>query len=104
MKKLCLYLDKDHPLRCGGRIHNALVAELKKFPYLLPPKHSLTNMIIQDTHKKLYYGGAAWIPTIRQCVRAQLRKCVTCAKTMGKPYQIPDHYPRYVLGTLDHLQ
>ena len=103
VKQLRLYLDKDHLLRCGGRIYNAPVAELTKFLYLLPPKHPLTNMIIQDTHKKLHHGGAAttitalrqiyWIPTIRQHVRAQLRRCVTCAKTMGKPYQIPDPPP-----------
>ena len=61
-------------------------------------------MIIQDTHKKLHHGGAAntvtalqqiyWIPTIHQCVKAQLlRKCVTCTKAMGKPYQILDSPP-----------
>ena len=84
----------------SDRIHNALVAELTKFPYLLSPKHPLTNMIIQDTHKKLHHGGAAttmtalwqiyWIPTIHQRVRAQLS---TFAKTMDKPYQIPDPPP-----------
>ena len=60
-------------------------------------------MIIEDTHKKLHHGGMAvtvtairqvyWIPTIRQRVRSILRRCVTCAKTMGKPYKTPDPPP-----------
>ena len=96
VRQLRLYLDTDNLIRCGGRIHNAPLDQLTKFPYLLPRKHALTDMIIEDTHKKLHHGGTAiivtairqvyWIPTIRQRVRSILRRCVTCAKTMGKPY------------------
>ena len=76
---------------------------MAKFPYLLPPRHVLTNMIIQQTHKKLHHAGVSatvtalrqvfWIPTIRQRVRTQLRKCVVCNRLMGKPYQAPDPPP-----------
>jgi len=70
-----------------------------KFPLLLPSRQQLTNLIIQDTHKKLHHhdGGVAitgtalrqvcWIRSIRQQCRNALRRCVTCAKTMGKPYR-----------------
>lgn len=34
-----------------------------------------------------------WIPTARQCIKSQLRQCVTCRKHTGKPYQIPDPPP-----------
>ena len=103
VKQLRLYLDKDNLLRCSGRIHNAPVSDSTKFPLLLPSKHQLTDMIIQDTHKKLHHGGVAvtvtairqvyWIPSIRQRVRSVLRRCVICAKTMGKPYRTPDLPP-----------
>ena len=103
MRQLRLYLDGDSLIRCGGRIHNAPLDQPTKFPYLLPRKHPLTDMIIKDTHKKLHHGGTAitvtairqvfWIPTIRQRVRSILRRCVTCAKTMGKPYKTPDPPP-----------
>ena len=103
MRQLSLYLDGDSLIRCGGRIHNAPLDQLTKFSYLLSCKHPLTDMVIEDTHKKLHHGGKAvtvtairqvfWIPTIRQQVRSILRRCVTCAKTMGKPYKTPDPPP-----------
>ena len=103
VRQLRLYLDQDSLIRCGGRIHNAPLDQCTKFPYLLPPKHPLTTMIIQDTHKKLHHGGTAitmtavrqvyWIPTIRQRIRSILRKCVACARAMGKPYKTPDLPP-----------
>ena len=80
MRQLRIYLDNDNLIRCGGRIHNA---QLTKFPYLLTCKHALTDMIIEDTHKKLHHGGTAitvtairqvyWIPTIRQRVKVSYK-------------------------------
>ena len=104
VKQLRLFLDKDKLMRCGGRIHNTPVSDSTKFPLLLSPKHPLTTMIIQNTHKKLHCGGGTaitmtairkvyWIPTIRQWVRSILRRCVTRARTMGKPYRTPDLPP-----------
>ena len=36
VRQLRLFLDKHGLLRCGGRIHNAPLSEVTKFPYLLP--------------------------------------------------------------------
>ena len=101
VKQLCLFLDSDGYIRCGGRIHNAPVAELAKFPYLLPGKHHLTRLIIQDTHERLLHAGISatvtqvlqkyWIVSIRQNTKILLRKCVTCRKVIGKPYTIPTY-------------
>ena len=33
-------------LRCSGRIHNAPLSELTKFPYLLPSKHPFIDLVI----------------------------------------------------------
>ena len=103
VKQLRLFLDSDGCIRCGGRIHNAPVAELAKFPYLLPGKHHLTRLIIQDTHERLLHAGISatvtqmrqkyWIVSIRQNTKIVLAKCVTCRKVIGKPYTIPDPPP-----------
>ena len=103
VRQLRLYLDQDNLIRCGGRIHNAPLDQCTKFLHLLPPRHPLTAMIIQETHKKLHHGGTAitmtairqvyWIPTIRQRVRSILRRCVACARAMGKPNRTPDLPP-----------
>ena len=57
VKQLRLFLAKSNLIRCGGRIHNAPETDAAKFPLLLPPKHVLTDMLIQHTHKKLHHAG-----------------------------------------------
>ena len=103
VRQLRLFLDNDMLLRCGGRIHNAPLSELAKFPYLLPPKHHFTNLVILQAHTQLHHSGVNatltllrqryWIPSGRQRVRSLLRKCVTCKKVAGKPYAAPDPPP-----------
>ena len=103
VKQLGLFVDSDGLLRCNGRIHNSSLDEHAKFPYLLPPKNYLTNLIIRQAHERQLHAGTEatvtflrqkfWIPSARQCVRSVLRKCVTCRKTQGKPYEAPDPPP-----------
>ena len=84
-----LRVDKSNLIQCGGRVHNAPVSEMVKFPYLLPPRHTLTDMIIQQTHKKLHHAGvSATVMALRQVfwVKTRLRQCVVCNRLMGKPY------------------
>ena len=40
VRQLRLFLDVDGYIRCGGRIHNAPLSELTRFPFLLPSKTS----------------------------------------------------------------
>ena len=75
VKQLRLFFDDKKLIHCGGRIHNAPIKDLSKFPYLLPKKHPVTQMIVIDTHKNLHHGGVSttittlcqiyWIPSIR---------------------------------------
>ena len=103
VKQLRLFLDDKKLIRCGGRIHNTPTTDVSKFPYLLPSKHTVTRMIVTDTHKKLHHGGVNitvtalrqvyWILCIRQCVKSVLRRCVPCKKLIGKPFKSPDPPP-----------
>ena len=103
VRQLRLFLDTDQLIHCGGRIHNAPLSDMAKFPLLLPPKHRLTSLIIYSVHLRLFHAGTTstltairqrfWIPTGRQQIKSQLRQCVICRKHGGKPYQIPDPPP-----------
>ena len=103
VRQLRLFLDNKGFLRCGGRIHNAPLTEDAKFPYLLPPKHRFTALIISSVHAKLYHAGVSstlttirqtyWIPTARRYIQTLLRCCTTCRKPCGKPYSAPDPAP-----------
>ena len=49
-----LFLDDKQVNRCKGRVSSApLSHEESKNPILLPAKHPLTNIIIQDAHTRL---------------------------------------------------
>ena len=103
VKQLHLFLDADGFLRCGGRIHNAQLAESAKFPYLLPPNHPFTALIVYEIHRRQLHSGVNvvvtmlrqtfWITSIRQYVRKLLRRCVTCRKVQGTAFRAPDPAP-----------
>ena len=103
VRQLRLFLDCDGFIRCGGRLHNAPLSNSAKFPYLLPPNHPLTALIVHDTHKKQLHSGVNstvtalrqnfWITSIRQYVRKLLQTCVTCRKLEGAAFKAPDPAP-----------
>ena len=103
VRQLRLYVDHTGLIRCGGRIHNAPLAESAKFPLLLPQKDPFTSLLIWHIHKQQYHAGVSmtltslrqmyWVPCARQRIRSLLRKCVTCKKLAGKPYSAPDPPP-----------
>ena len=103
VRQLQLYLNKEGIMCCGGRIHNAPISDSTKFPYLLPKKHRLTELIVRDTHERHLHTGTNstvtylrqryWIPAARQCVRSILRHCVVCNKLCGNHYKTPDPPP-----------
>ena len=111
VRQLRLFLDAKGFLRCGGRIHNAPLSDLMKFPYLLPAKHPLSRLIIWDVHTKLYHSGTNatltalrqtyWIPAARQYIKSVLRTCVICRLVSGKPYPTPDTAPLPYIRTQD---
>ena len=67
VRQLRLFLDKDGFIRCRGRIHNAPLDQLAKFPYLLAPKHPFTSLIVYSAHEKQFHAGVdSTLTVIRQ--------------------------------------
>ena len=103
VRQLRLFLDADGFLRCGGRIHNAPLTDSAKFPYLLPPNHPFTALVVYEAHRKQLHSGVNavvtslrqnfWITAARQYVRKLLRRCVTCRKVEGTAFRAPDPAP-----------
>ena len=100
VRQLHLFLDKAGFIHCGGRIHNVSAGQPAKFPYLLPPRHPFTSLIVHSIHVKLFHAGTNstltairhtyWIPTARQYINALLRHCVVCKRDCGRPFPVPD--------------
>ena len=67
IRQLRLFLDQTGAIRCGGRIHNATVDDVTKFPYLLPKKHIRTTLTIQAAHELHGHSGLnSTVTNIRQ--------------------------------------
>lgn len=108
IRRLRLFLDRDGFVRCGGRIHNAPLSDIARFPYLLPQKHTVTKLLIYSLHKSLFHGGVNctltalrqqyWVPSGRQYIKGLLRHCITCKRHHGSHIrpQNQHHYPRTV--------
>ena len=70
--QLDLYLDGHGLLKNGGRLGNAETCEGARHPLLLPKHSNLTDLIIENQHKKALHTGVAqtlglvrhkyWIP------------------------------------------
>ncbi|KAL9961132.1 hypothetical protein ACROYT_G030023 [Oculina patagonica] len=94
-----LFLNDQQIIRCKEGVSNAPLSEESKNPILLPSKHPLTNLIIQDVHSKIKHSGIRdtlttirerfWVPRGREAVKRILRKCVTCRRVEGAPYRPP---------------
>jgi len=103
VRQLRLFIDDSGLLRCGGRIHNAPLSELARFPYLLPENNHLTALIVNYVHVLLSHAGIGstltalqqsfWIPSGRQYVKKLLRKCFVCRRHSGRPYATPESPP-----------
>ncbi|XP_065911201.1 uncharacterized protein [Dysidea avara] len=103
VRQLRLFMDDRGLLRCGGRIHNAPLSELARFPYLLPQNNHLTTLIVYHTHVFLSHAGVGstltairqsyWIPSGRQYVKKLLRQCTICRRHGGRPYAALESAP-----------
>mgnify|MGYP002804322562 CR=1 FL=1 len=100
---LRLFIDAEEFLCCGARIHNAPLSQQAKHPYLLPPNHLFTALVVYEAHARQLHSSTAptvtawrqnlWITSITQYVNELLRRCVICRKLEGTPYNAPDPAP-----------
>ena len=109
VRQLRLFLDKAGFIRCGRRIHNTPNSQLAKFPYLLPPRHPFTSLIVHSIHVKLFHAGTNstaihqtyWILAARQYIKVLSRHCVVCKRHCRRPFSVPHPAPLPEVRTRD---
>ena len=88
-----LYINEEGLLRCRTRIKNAQVKESTKKPILLPPRNPYTELLIKDSHEKVFHNGIRetlnmlrqkyWILRGRESIRRITKRCILCKKFEG---------------------
>lgn len=82
------FLDYEEILRVKGHLRHAELAMDHMHPCLLPQRHKLTTLIIDNEHNNCLYAGAQlvtasprerfWTVNARNVVRQGIRQCVKC--------------------------
>lgn len=90
LKKLDVWIDENRIIRIGGRLKHADMGFEQKHPIVLPYKHHITSLLIQDAHNQcLHAGNRLTLAAIRQkywiikgssAVKFELRNCVICKR------------------------
>ena len=90
LKTLNPFLDEKQLLRVGGRLERSLLEFEQKHPVILPPKHNVTRLILEEMHRKnLHATGQLlltlvrqryWITNSRNVIRKIVHKCLTCSR------------------------
>ena len=83
-------------MKCRGRINEADIPATTKQPILMPSKHHVVELLIQDVHKKIKHSGTLdtlstirerfWILKGRQAVKHVLKSCTICNRYENLPY------------------
>ncbi|CAB4007204.1 Pro-Pol poly [Paramuricea clavata] len=99
-RQLGLFKDENQVIRCKGRVGNAELPYVTRFPALLPRHHWLTTLIVRYCHERVLHNGLKetlaevrskfWITKGRQTVKSVLFKCSVCKRLQGRHYPIPE--------------
>ncbi|XP_072941856.1 uncharacterized protein [Epargyreus clarus] len=83
-------IDEHGILRVGGRLKHANIDCDMKYPVIIPNNTRLSDLIIDETHKLTFHGGARlttafirrkyWIIGGNNATKKRLRRCVQCKK------------------------
>ncbi|XP_069607519.1 uncharacterized protein [Ranitomeya imitator] len=94
LRKLDPFIDNSGLLRVGGRIKEAEMEFVEKFPLILPGKCHVAYLIVQHYHNlvklqgRLFTEGAIrsaglWIIGAKRLISSVIYKCVTCRQLRG---------------------
>ncbi|XP_071653643.1 uncharacterized protein [Temnothorax longispinosus] len=97
--RLAPFLDPTGVLRVGGKLtHSGLTLEAKH-PVLLPSKHRLTELVIEQTHRTHLHPGRRtlqyllaqqfWIIGVHRAIRRVLADCYMCFRANPRALQPP---------------
>lgn len=99
IRRLLPFIGPQGTMRVGGRLQELNASQDLKHPYLLPPKHRFTHLLVLDAHNRLLHGGIQdtltevrerfWVPRGRQTVKRVLHTCLPCKRRRLVPETAP---------------
>ena len=100
---LGIFADEEGIYRCSGRVHKASLSFESKPPVIIPKGYHITELIIKDSHNKVYHNGVKqtltqvgsqyWITKGQQAVKKIIGAHITCKRLEGVSYRSPPTAP-----------
>ena len=53
---LGIFVDEEEIYRSGGRLHKVSLSFELKHPAIIPKDHHITELIVKDSHNKVYHN------------------------------------------------
>lgn len=82
------FVDSEGMLRVGGRLKNADISFDQKYPFLLPSKNQVVQLMLKREHLRLYHAGSQntlsnfrlkfWPLNGLREVKRLIHRCLTC--------------------------
>lgn len=95
ISSLCPFLDEQGILRVGGRLQNSNICFNAKHPVIIPCKHKIAMLLIQQFHATYLHAGPSllanillqnfWIVKGKRLIKNYIRKCIVCQRYNLKP-------------------
>ncbi len=107
IENLVPFIDEAGIVRANGRLGKSeLFTYEQKHPVILPKNHKVSELIVQQVHKKVFHSGYSrvvaevrknyWIVGVRCMARRIGRTCVVCRRWRGKAFeQIMSELPSF---------
>eukprot|EP00794_Sanderia_malayensis_P000784 gene784-biopygen61 len=102
-RDLGAYLHTDGFIRRGGRLNNTSLTFDQKDPILLPTRHKVTELIVQECHQRIGHEkvnrtlaevrAQYWIPRGRQLMKSIIKGCQQCRLLSGSHLKAPAMAP-----------
>ncbi|KAJ8889354.1 hypothetical protein PR048_008853 [Dryococelus australis] len=90
LKSLNPFICKDKILGMGRHLQHVVLQLDQKHQMILPPKHQLTRLIIEEEHRRLLHtGGQLWLSSLHQhywivngkdIIRCTIHNCIVCLR------------------------
>lgn len=97
LKSISCFKDNDGLFRVNTKITERKDYENFKQPILLPNKHKLVELLIQDRHLSLLHSGLNclmmnlreqfWILNGKKAIRKVISKCIRCKRHSARPFE-----------------
>ena len=95
LKSLCPFIDDSKLLRVQGRLENSALPFSEQHPPILHGQCRLSALLIDWAHTRALHGGFRvtyaytmqrdWIIGGKVRVKAHIRRCVVCARSLARP-------------------